>query len=487
MSSAAQADVSKVSRPAWLLLGIAIACFFAYAFDATWHSRALYADGAFFYADILSQFAPFDDSKHIRLLVNVLNQSPLLLLLNLGVVDPFWLRLAFNAPLFFGNALCLLLLWGLAKRHDFYAVAFWGSVSFIATVLPSDIFAINQARLAQGLYWIVLFFALTPRPIVLAEKLLLLAVCLVGFRSHESIIFMGPIISLAAWSAWRRDDTNRAVRLALMVVGLVWCFFGLYWQMSHPVASGTAGFFSSIFYWRVSDILFSTLFFGWSLVLLLMWQCRAYILQRPQAMLSKKIAWLYLPFCLLIGLTPWWWPLHMFPPGEFAFRFFIPFGGAALACIAITDWHWSVSKYLERSVLVICIASSLIGMSLWQVLSTRHWVTFQQDVKTAIAQSPHSLLTVDEALAHQPQSHRDVWQRYYWGWTFPALSLAVSDQVEIAAMIMPTENDEFFYADVQQGQLHIPFNPVTDRYFNVSKVLMACRESPATMPVDFCR
>lgn len=487
MSRVLPTDVSKVPRSAWVLLGIAICSFLGYALDATWHSRALYADGAFFYADILSQFAPFDDSKHIRLLVNAINQWPLVLMLHAGVVDPFFLRLAFNAPLFFGNALCLLLLWGLSTRHHFYVVAFWASVSFIATVLPSDIFAINQARLAQGIHWLVLFFALTPKPLVLAEKLLLLALCVVGFRSHESIIFMGPIITLAAWCAWQRDDTNRNVRLSLMALGMAWCLFGLYWQLSHPVQSGTAGFLSSIFYWRVSDILFSTLFFGWSLVLLLMWQCRAFILQRQKDMLSRKIVWLYLPVCLLVGLTPWWWPQHMFPPGEFAFRFFIPFGGAALACIAIVDWQWSVSKHLDRHVLLVCVASSLIGMSLWQVLSTRHWVSFQQDVKMALAQSHQPLLAADQALDKQSQAHRDIWQRYHWDWALPALSLALSDQAEISAMLMPTADEDFFYVDVQQGQLHIPFHPVTDRYFDVSNIVQACRTSPLIMPAGFCR
>ena len=97
-----------LQRLIFFLMVAACAVYTTYLFQAIYVERALYADGANFFVELLSKerlWPIADDSKHIRLFVNVLNQMPMVLALKLGVTSLRCLRILFGAGLFL---VCLL-------------------------------------------------------------------------------------------------------------------------------------------------------------------------------------------------------------------------------------------------------------------------------------------------------------------------------------------------------------------------------------------
>ena len=86
-----------------ILLIAAFLVYAVYLVQAIYVERALFADGAFFFVALLSNenhWPIVDDSKHIRLFVNTINQFPIALALKSGITSLRTLKVLFGAGLF---------------------------------------------------------------------------------------------------------------------------------------------------------------------------------------------------------------------------------------------------------------------------------------------------------------------------------------------------------------------------------------------------
>lgn len=474
----------------WMLV-MSLGAFLVYALDASFNNRGFFADGAYFFIHALTKpewLRYADDPALLRLLVNIINQLPLILLTNAGVTDPFWLRLSFNAPLFFNNALVLVGLWLISRKHQFHRVAIWATLSYVATVLPSDLFAVNQARLSQSFYWVLLFFVLTPRALSRIELAMAVSLGIICFRSHESILFFGPLLSMASWLSLRHDPVNQGFKKLMMVLGLLWMVFDIYWQTTRPTGYSTLVFVGSVLYWRVLDIVFSSMFFVWTSGLVLLWhwwRCRSG--DQSFSLSLKAVLALHFLACLGVGLVPAINPDLSWPTGEFAFRIFIPFGGAFLFLLALYDWRSGLLEQLNPNVCAIVFSSALIGLSVWQYLSTRQWVVFQNAVKEAVSSSVAPVVVWERAFEKLSPDVQHTWKRYRWDWALPAMSLAVSDLPQVNAVLSPEASGKLFYFNTHERTLSIPFKTIDSPRVDLQRIDAACRLRPAELPAGFCR
>lgn len=475
---------------AWI--GLAGALFAGYVAYATLASRAFYADGSAFYLSIITTpdaLNYFDDVKHIRLLVNIVNQLPVMLLSKWDGAPAWLLRVAFNVPLFAGNAALLGILLISARRHRAYLVWTYALISYVTTVIPSDIFPINQARLAQTIYWCLIFFATVPGPMTRGEKFFVCLLVVISFRSHEAIIIFGPLLSIAAILGMRQSRHDRPWRLALVASGAALLLFGLYWQLSHPVGRETSGFVNNFKYWGIKEWWRSNLFLGWSgLVTLLL----SALLSRAHHQKLRRapvyLAFLYGFICILNGLQPCITKSALMPQSEFSFRVIIPFFGAGLVCAALLDLQMRLSAALNRQVIIGILASALLGQSLWQLANTYRWSQFYSVTRSVVTTSPPALVSSDDVQhAMQPRLARYL-MSYQWGWTWPAFSMAVLDTPEVRTLIKPNDHLELFYiSSADPGVLHIPFGSVRSGRFDMSAVLSWCKPGSSVSFAGLCR
>ncbi|RZI85098.1 MAG: hypothetical protein EOP38_06355 [Rubrivivax sp.] len=475
---------------AWVMLSIA--AFVGYVAYATVTSRAFYADGSAFYLSIVTTpeaFNHFDDSKHIRLLVNIVNQLPVMLLSKWDDAPPALLRMAFNFPLFAGNAILLGMLWISARRHGTYLVWTYALISYITTIIPSDIFPINQARLAQTIYWCLLFFATVPGPMSKWEKFFVGLLIIVSFRSHEAIIIFGPLLSVAAYLGMRQSTHDRPWRQALLATGIGLLLFGIFWQLSHPVGRETSGFLNNFKYWGNKEWWRSNLFLAWSgLVTLLV----AVLISRVQSETGRRapryLAFIYGLICVLNGLQPCITKSALMPQSEFSFRVIIPFFGAMLVCAALVDMRKRLSASLSPHVVIGIAASALLGQSLWQLANTYRWNQFYTITRTVITGSSTPLISSEDVQQAMPPRLARYLMNYQWGWTWPAFSMAVLDAHEVRTLVKPNDHQELFYISrAAPDLLHIPFGEVRSGRFDMSAVTSWCKpDSRAAFP-DLCR
>lgn len=477
----------SASLKAWVLLCLSL--FAIYAGWAICTSRGFYADGSFFFVHIVTTAEAlnyFDDSKHIRLFINLVNQFPLILLTKMGVAEPATLRVAFNTPLFLWNALLLALLWRSARRHGTYLVWSYAAVSYVATVLPSDIFAVNQARLAQTIYWGIIFFATAPKALRPGEKLALGLMVLVAFRSHEAVIVFGPLIALAAGLGWMRIKTDRPLRIVLGLSGLALTLYGLYWQSAHPVSDATAGFLSSYSGWTRGVWFHSNLFFSWSLVVMLAASMALAWGHTPAPPKLKKLMLLgYAILCVSVGAQPFFSPNTLAPQLEFSFRLLIPFGGAALAGLALLDQFFEAGRpRWDRSTVTVLLSSALLGQSVWQMANTAAWATLCEGTRQVLANAPQAVMP-SSAVTNTVKAQHPAAAKYEWGWTWPAFSIALADDRTLRTVIAPDHHLEHFHASAKAPLLlHIPFGIIDSTYWNVGRVAATCQStgSPTLLP-----
>jgi hypothetical protein len=458
-----------------------------YASWATVINRSFYADGSFFYLYVVAHpeaWTIFDDPKHIRYLINVVNQFPLDLLIRAGVEDPASLRIAFNAPLFFGNIILLLWLAAMCRKYKEYWIVALATASYAFFVLPSDIFSVNQARLAQTLYWIPLYLTLTRHPVSRGAKLAGLTTIVVCFRSHESIILFGPLLSLSAWISLRNNPHDRALKSLLMAMGLGLCGFGLYWQLAHPVSKETEGFLNNLKYISAKDLFRTNLAF--TTLPTIGFLLTPFLTHRPDGWrISQNIAWTILIACVITAASVIYGPGRIHPSQEFSFRVLIPFGGAIFILLAIaTQKYPSLRTAFPRNTTIILISASLLGHSIWQCVSNIYWDRFTTATRTVIEQSAHPIVTTAEMATHMTALEQNLLLKYKWGWTWPAFSLVISDDKHINAIIAPEDHfDDFHITTGNKRVLHIPFTPLTDGAFDLSRIFAACMTDKPQQPI----
>jgi hypothetical protein len=230
----------KLGRPniSFFVLSCVLVSLFlygAYIVTALVTERALFADGANFFVGMLRRSFdwPFnDDGKHIRLLVNGLNQFPLALALKMRLTSLPALKLLFGAGLFFTPILAYVFCFILSRRASDFRPFLLALFSYVTCCLPSEIFILNQALTAVALSWVVLHYILLDLKLGRGDIVLLVVIAAILFRAHEGMIFWGTVIAFAAGakiSLWYREKKPFSwTILALGTLGLAQVAFALY-------------------------------------------------------------------------------------------------------------------------------------------------------------------------------------------------------------------------------------------------------------------
>jgi hypothetical protein len=454
------------------LMITAFVIYAAYLIQAIYVDRALYADGANFFVELLTKTISWpvaDDSKHIRLFVNIINQFPLVLALKSGIDELNELRLFFGAGLFLAPICFYFYCYTLSRRAGDFRVFYFAVINVVTCAIPSDMFILNQAFTSLALSWIVVHYLLLNLKIKWFDWAIIFSVSIVLFRAHESLIIWGGIFSIGAiCSIFFRKKVpvnNRKSKMYFIgTIGLCQSIFVAYWQYSHPVGEQTSEFLKLITLLKPSEIWLGntkiSVLMTIALVLIFLWQS-SFTRRLAGMQLLKKSTSVILLFIsgwmLFTGVSS----LYDFnltdPVREFEYRFLITFGSAGWMLLAIayvlygtpiTDNLKSLYKF------IICIG--IISASSWQISNNIQWTQFSKTTSQILQNSSSSIIDPNEVRIKLAAENNENAYKYRWGWTWPVLGMSLQNEWLVNKIYKPDGYEEYF-----NPPKRIPFIPMS--------------------------
>lgn len=451
---------------------IAIITYAVYLCQAIYVDRALYADGANFFVEILSKdsiWPTADDSKHIRLFVNILNQFPVVLALDVGVTSLRVLRILFGLGLFLIPISLYLYCFYLSRRAHDYRVLFFSIACLVTCAIPSDIFIINQAFTSLALAWVMVHYLLLDLKIKWFDWVIVLALSLLLFRSHESLVLWGVIFFLGSicviFFQRRRNFYNKSLIIYLIgMMGILQAAFVVFWLASHPLEEQSSGYLKLIHLLSPGELWVGntriSLLIIIALLLIFIGQNRLNFvtsISKIIKVLSKIGLFFVLLLMLVSGISALWDFTLTNPSREYAYRFLITFGAAGWMIGAIV--LMLSNKYLSnRTSLLIRVVLSVgvISASLWQISNNIQWSIFAKTTSQVLRSA--TVLIVDPIEVHKKMVlfEQQNTFKYSSGWTWPVLGMSLQDSGVVERLFSTDGWDIYFNPPAR-----IPFIPMS--------------------------
>jgi hypothetical protein len=167
----------------------------------SWTSRGLFVDGANFLVHIVRQEAFFDFYMP-RLYAMVLGQIPVMTAVTLGVTDLHLLARLLSLGLFGLPTLFYTLALHRAKDD---AVLLAVVIAAIAIVfMTTSFFIVGEYNTLYAVTLLIAVRLATARDLRLWDSIALLLLSLMAIRTYETMIYLGPLLSvLMLWQVWR--------------------------------------------------------------------------------------------------------------------------------------------------------------------------------------------------------------------------------------------------------------------------------------------
>lgn len=449
-----------LQRLIFFLMVAACAVYTTYLFQAIYVERALYADGANFFVELLSKerlWPIADDSKHIRLFVNVLNQMPMVLALKLGVTSLRCLRILFGAGLFLVPVIIYFYCYYLSRRANDYRALFFSVACLITCALPSDIFILNQAFTSLALAWVLIHYILLNLKIKWIDWFFVIFISIILFRAHESLILWGPIFSIGSFCIIfyrdkRRVDNKNLLVYTIGIIGVMQALFVAFWQYTHPVGEQTSAFLqlSSLLgpshlcngNTRISLLLLVAVF----LIFITQYGYRK---KFSQGKILKKIFFLGLILVMGLMLFTGFAAItnfnHTNPYREYSYRFLITFGSAGWMLLAII--FVTLNKPFGSAVRPLSIAVLSLGIisaSFWQISNNIQWSIFTKATTSVLNNS--SPIIIDPINVQKKlfsEGHENAY-KYRWGWAWPVYGMSMQKDGKVEKLFRPEGFGDYF-------------------------------------------
>lgn len=455
-------------------------------------SRGFYADGSNFFLGMLSseyQWAFWDDPKHIRLGVNLLNQLPASLLIAMGVDTLSYLRFAFNFGLFFTPVLIYFLCALMSYRAKDWHVFVCAQISLVAFAMPSEMFVLNQAFTAAALCWLLLHYAILNISLRRLDYVVIILIIAVLFRSHESMLLWGAalvfasLVGIARKDVWKvgRDNLHQYL---IACGGLLHAMFVGWWQFSHPVGQQTESYLQLVKYAMPVEMWQGNTRITLLLVVILTLLACIYIVRSRQIVKkSNLLLWgerliaLCAVYVITYGFMLFMEPSLANPTREFQYRFLITFGTTGMmlfaACLRPISLDELFSKYKYAT---LTVSFCFIGAIVWQMANSVHWSTFQRVASHTLGSAEKIVISPESVQLRLESAGLAYLYRYRWSWTWPVFGLSLHNSKNVLRVYRPEDFDEYF--KLPKGENLHPYFPFVQfkqgGYFNFGMLRDAC-------------
>lgn len=439
-------------RSGWLLYA-ALAAF------AACHWHGLYADGAFIVVSLLSNETMLLEHS-ARVASQFLQQAPALLALHAGLDTLPALTTIYGLtlhawPWIFSLTATLIV----PVNHAGYRLFPW--LGFFAGTLSAAFALVAEGPMTTGLFWGVLVTILF-RARSTAGRIGLLAVAAPLMWMHEVLVFLAPVLALAA--VLRAGDESSAASRRFFRVVAAWFVAVALYQFLHvvtPVSEANRGsFVKSLlgFRWLLSGSGVNfPLLLGIAMTVIVGANSTALLLAK-----GKSRHWLSLTATLLMSglavasvIAPLTGISVIEPSAQFAARNHPAFLSFALALLMLVLWRKGIDGAQFTGWVRPVLLSVLLAGSLgWHVVAQHEWsraISAWRDV----LQRSQGLVPWTDALATVTPRQRELLWTYSWGWTNPAMSLLLSPNGRVQAIVKDWKDpaDRFSFRGGTSGRV----------------------------------
>lgn len=437
-----------------LLFWVGILIYFIYVFSAIALDRMFFYDGANFYVGLISKdfsWPHWNDSERIRLFVDVFNQIYVSSALFLGITDLLILKKLFGFGLFFNQIIIYIWCINLSNRANNFSVLYIALLSYIVFVMPSEIFILNQAITTIALSWLLLHYVILRIHLNKIDKLIILISVFLLFRSHEGIVFIGPIISLACLVRLfiLRIDSCKFIFILIFISGLLQSAYTIYWQNTHVTTQATDAFL--VMMWTIlspNNLVDGNMRLSLLLILNVILSLIFIVINKmtPGRILFAKnilviIASLVTTFAFYSALIPALDPKVINPIREFHSRTIIGFGSALMMFFCcILNCIYSDGKSIFNRILWTPLYIGVICASLWQLSNNFYWYKYLSFTKERIESSSGGLVPYPNINSYMPNKLHEF--SLGWGWT--TFGIAIQGKREVSNIFIPEGFPEWF-------------------------------------------
>lgn len=413
-------------RRAEILLGLALASLAATQIAAGISLRGLYADGAFYAAQLWHQQG-FVIIEPARWTAQVLVQAPVVLAMRLGATSPLDIATALSLstnlmPWALTMASLLLLP---ARRRA------WGAfplLIFLGFGMSAGIASIADGTTAAAYIWALLLLILfaPPTPAMQAVMLLL---ALGAVRLHEAMGFLGPLLAFAAIGRARAAKTtaSRAMMIVTACLITLGTFFAVH-DLLHPRLTSNRGAF-------ISDVLSLRWLWAGGRPNVLAWIGLLGLLALPLCWLRgtiRRCLWQAVgigcgTLVLLAFLEP------MTAASSFAARgnaCLASFPAMLLLLLAQTrPWPKPDRPALTGFAALLCLSVTLADTA-----ATWQWRRYTQAVQSVLSHH-RGVIGWEAALGSLSPAGRAALTGFAWPWTAPLMSLWLAPAGRVRSVI----------------------------------------------------
>ncbi|WP_459696369.1 hypothetical protein [Acidisoma sp. C75] len=411
----------------------ALACLAATQCWAGLSLRGLFADGAFYAAQIWLRHGYFI-MEPARLTAQVLAQSPAALALHLGIGGPLAIAALFSLTT---NLLPLALL-ALAAAALPVATRPWALVPlflWLAFGMASSIASIGDGNTAAAYLW-ALFLLLLWGGAGWRPRLLALLLALGALRLYEANAFLAPLLALAGVWRYRQEGVGPGQRgpwprrilgliiLLLLAAALISLHDLLFPRLPGNRASLLADVISCRWLWAEGRPNMPA------------WLGLLAVAVLPVAWLegrARRWGWAVLGLAFAVGgaLALWLQPVAA---ASFAARsnLCLVSGPAMLALLLARAWRVPV---VEVARLVPLLSLLALSLALADARATLGWLGYTADMRLILAQG-HGIIPWEQAMARLPsETARRNLRDFSWPWSTPLMSLWLAPRPGLASLI----------------------------------------------------
>lgn len=407
--------------------------------------RSLYLDGSLQFNAILNQlsfghYGLFDDwQHHPRLYVNFINQ----LLINfsyyiLQIKTKSLLLVAHALPLFALPPLALWWNYKLSQKTKRFDIALWSLFVYAFLVVQSSIEAITETNLASIVYFILFNYLAGKIDYKKKDIIIIFFLVLFLFRSHEMVLFLGPIIFLASlfYASQEESNFNKKIKYFIGAGSLFASFYMLYWFLTRPIMNETIRFL-------YEAVTYSHSLLNLNILLTIVGLLVAFIAIFKKSIFSKlEISIILIIYSFILAFMFKNLNIFLNPTMELHLRtihcwaipliFTIIFGIDFLK-IKINNTYYS------NLLVIICIVG--ISQTIWQINNSYWFYKDFEYLKSKLVHSKTLLLNPDE---NQDLFDYSKYRRYQWKYSYFNSSLAISNDYKLKALLNQSKTSNGF-------------------------------------------
>ncbi len=401
-----------------------------------------YADAAYylFKSIMLHSFFLEEPSS---LTVQIIQQTPLVLAQYIGIENIYMLSVIFGMTLLMAP-LALLVLTYLILPSTKKIFFFFPLLHFLIGTQASLFPVVTEAPLTAGYFWVLFYFILFYPKSTLKLPLLLIF-SLPAITLHDSMVFLSPILAIAAIWSFRKEKNYMYILLALwyLIIAAVQFDFIL----NPRSTSNRSGFLAQLLElkWIYWDGYNTSTVLGIIFISLLTVNIGFGVVKKNRD--NNIISW---KMIFLFGILSFFVVLYSFSDIDFygVITQFAARANSTLLSFPLALLTLLALKYIKHIKVWANKTNTILLAILWIGILSSHtagiyqWSTYIKSFKSILA-NHNGIIPYWEISKSLTSKEQRIFKKMSWSWTHPTMSFLLSENKEVSSILKNSSDNDW--------------------------------------------